>query len=120
MQETIREKARELGRLLSQTSEYQQLKQARRRLEGHEEARELVQRLSKSHQEVLGYLERGEEPPEDVRTRYEEAFQTAQGHPAYQSLVAAQENLDKIMQKINEEISRGVEAGDQSRIILPS
>jgi hypothetical protein len=38
----------------------------------------------------------------------------------YQALVAAQSNFDRVMSRINEEIARGIEAGAQSRIILPS
>lgn len=117
--ERIIEKAQELGRLLGQTSQYQELQQARRRLEGDEEAKERVERLSRSHQKIMSHLERGGQPPEDLREEYEQAFQAAQGHPAYQALVAAQENVDKVMQKINEEIAKGVEAGGESRIIIP-
>jgi hypothetical protein len=43
-----------------------------------------------------------------------------QASPVYQQLVAAQTNFDKILRRVNEEISRGMEAGAQSRIILPS
>jgi hypothetical protein len=38
----------------------------------------------------------------------------------YQGLVAAQSNFDRVMGRVNEEIARGIEAGEQSRIILPS
>lgn len=117
--EGIVEKAKELGRLVAQTSEYQALRQANRRLAEDEEARTLVQTLSQSHEKVLGHLERGEQPPEDVRKSYEEAFEKAQAHPAYQGLIAAQANFDKVMERINEEMAKGVETGDKSRIIIP-
>jgi cell fate (sporulation/competence/biofilm development) regulator YlbF (YheA/YmcA/DUF963 family) len=119
MKEAIVEKARELGRLMAQTQEYQALQQANRRLGEDEDAKDMVERLAKSQQEILSYLDQGEQPPQELRQKYETAFESAQGHPAYQSLVAAQANFDKVMQKINEEIAKGVEAGDKSRIIIP-
>jgi hypothetical protein len=35
-------------------------------------------------------------------------------------MVAAQSNFDKLLTRVNDEISRGMEMGAQSRIILPS
>ena len=35
-------------------------------------------------------------------------------------MIAAQSNFDRILTKVNEEISKGVELGATSRIILPS
>jgi hypothetical protein len=34
-------------------------------------------------------------------------------------LISAQANFDKVMQRINEEMAKGVDAGDKSRIIIP-
>jgi hypothetical protein len=38
--------------------------------------------------------------------------------PGYQALAAAQSNFDRLMMRVNEEIAKGIEAGEQSRIIL--
>ena len=46
------------------------------------------------------------------------SFGTLQASAAYQGLVAAQSNFDKLLQRVNEEIGKGIEAGSQSRIIL--
>ncbi len=37
----------------------------------------------------------------------------------YQSLISAQANFDKLMDKVNQSIGSGVKEGEQSRIILP-
>ena len=50
---------------------------------------------------------------------YEQKFGEVQSRMEYQSLVAAQSNFDKILARVNEEISKGMATAAQSRIILP-
>ena len=40
--------------------------------------------------------------------------------PAFQRLVAAQTNFEKVMYKVNETVTKGIEEGAQSRIIIAS
>jgi hypothetical protein len=40
--------------------------------------------------------------------------------PGYQALAGAQQGFDRLMLRVNEEIAKGIEAGEQSRIILSS
>ena len=65
-------------------------------------------------------LHAGREPADQVKIEYEQVFAQLQAMPVYQGMVAAQSNFDKLLARVNEEISRGMEAGAQSRIILPS
>lgn len=120
MFEMISEKAHDLGRQLSQTEEYRALRRAREAVDGD---RELVTRLNhllELEDQVSGAIQRGEAPEESVRSDYEQIFSEVQASPVYQQLVAAQSNFDKVLLRVNEEIARGMEAGAQSRIILPS
>jgi cell fate (sporulation/competence/biofilm development) regulator YlbF (YheA/YmcA/DUF963 family) len=114
------EKARDLGRLIGQTEEYKAMERARERFAGDKEAVEQVNKLSQMESDISKALQRNEEPDETQREAYEQAFSTLQGNAAYQAMIAAQSNFDRILTKVNEEISRGVELGAQSRIILPS
>jgi hypothetical protein len=41
-----------------------------------------------------------------------------QARPAFQRVIAAQANFEKIMHKVNETVSQGIQEGAQSRIIL--
>lgn len=120
MTEGIEERARELGRLIGQTDEYAALNRARQRLRDDEELRELLGGLEEVERELAQTLQSGKEPPEDLRQRYEEKATELQGNPGYQSLVAAQANLEKLLNKVNEAIGEGMEKGSSSRIILPS
>lgn len=114
------EKARELGRLIGQTDEFKALERARERFAGDKDAVERVNKLAKLEAEIARALQQDQEPDEATRAEYETAFGELQGQASYQSMVAAQSNFDRILQKVNEEISKGVELGASSRIILPS
>jgi cell fate (sporulation/competence/biofilm development) regulator YlbF (YheA/YmcA/DUF963 family) len=118
--DAIQEKAREVGRLLAQTSEYQALKRANDRLEEDREAAPLLGRLANLQDDFARTLRRGVEPAEEQQTEYEQLLEQVQTMSVYQGVVAAQSNFDRLMMRINEEIARGIEAGEQSRIILPS
>lgn len=120
MNEVMLEKAKEVGRLLGQTDEYKALQQARQRLNEDRETVELVNGLAELEQRLTAQLQQGETPPEEDRAAYEETFSKLQAGPRYQALVAAQSNFDKVLQKVNEQIGTGMEAGAKSSIILPS
>jgi cell fate (sporulation/competence/biofilm development) regulator YlbF (YheA/YmcA/DUF963 family) len=117
--EAIQEKARDVGRLISRTDEYQALKRANERLGDDRETVTLLNRLSDLQDRVTMALQRGQELTEEQQSEYETLIGELQGRSNYQSVVAAQENFDKLMMRVNEEIANGIEAGEQSRIILP-
>ncbi|HSJ10438.1 MAG TPA: YlbF family regulator [Longimicrobiales bacterium] len=120
MTDGMKERAQELGRLLGQSDEYKALARARQRLTEDTASVQSMTRLDALEREVSVALHSGEEPPEATKEEYERLFMELQSSAVYQGLVAAQSNFDKILARVNEEISRGMEAGSQSRIILPS
>lgn len=117
--DAIQEKAREVGRLIAQTDEYQALKRANARLSDDRDSVELVNRLGALDGEITEKLRRGEEPTEEQQEEYTTLAEKLQQQTVYQAIVAAQSNFDRLMMRVNEEIARGIEAGEQSRIILP-
>lgn len=118
--DSLNAKAEELGRLLSQSAEVQALQRANLRVADERDLNERLNRLAAIQRELLGGLDRGEPPPEESKQEYETLLSEVQGHPAYQALVAAQENFDKLMHRVNDAIARGMDAGTKSRIILPT
>jgi cell fate (sporulation/competence/biofilm development) regulator YlbF (YheA/YmcA/DUF963 family) len=118
--DTLNAKAEELGRLLSQSPEVQALQRANLRVADERELNERLNRLAAIQRELLGALDRGEPPPEELKQEYETILSEVQRHPAYQALVAAQENFDRLMHRVNDGIGRGIDAGTKSRIILPT
>ena len=115
----IQERAREVGRLIAQTEEYKALKRANERLSDDREAVTTINRLSELEGELATMLRAGRQPGEEQQQEYETLVETLQQMTVYQGVVAAQSIFDRLMERINEEIAQGIQAGDQSRIILP-
>lgn len=120
MTEGMTEKARDLGRLIGQSDEYKALDRARERFSSDKDAVERVNKLAQLEGEIAKALQQNQEPTEAEREVYESTFAELQGNASYQGMIAAQSNFDRILSKVNEEISKGVEMGATSRIILPS
>jgi cell fate (sporulation/competence/biofilm development) regulator YlbF (YheA/YmcA/DUF963 family) len=120
MHEGMLEKAREVGRLLGQTDEYKALQRARDRLNADREAVTMLNRLADLEREIATSLRDGDQPSEETQREYEEVASQLQSGPVYQGLVAAQSNFDRLLQKVNEQMGEGIEAGSKSSIIMPS
>lgn len=114
------EKAREVGRMVSQTDEYRALKRANDRLADDRETVAGINRLSQLQESIGRALQAGEEPTDEDREEFERVAGTVQTSPVYQAFEAARANFDRVMMRVDEEIAKGVEAGEQSRIILSS
>ena len=116
----IYDMARELGGALARTDEYQAL---RRAMDGADEDRELVElrnTIQALEERIEASMRAGKEVEDDVKKAYGEAAEELQGKAAFQRLIAAQTNFEKIMYKVNETVARGIEEGAQSRIIISS
>ena len=118
--DSFAEKARELGRSLGQTPEYQALDRAKTRALDDRELASALNRMGELERAIAQALRSGLEPPKQVQEEYEQRFTQLQASPVYQGLIAAQANFDKILARVNDHITAGIEAGSKSRIILPS
>jgi cell fate (sporulation/competence/biofilm development) regulator YlbF (YheA/YmcA/DUF963 family) len=118
--DAIQERARDVGRLIAQTDEYQALRRANQRVGEDRNTVSLLNQLSELQESLTESIRRGVEPTEQQANEYEHLLGELQSRSDYQAVVAAQANFDRLMMRVNEEIARGIEAGEQSRIILPS
>jgi cell fate (sporulation/competence/biofilm development) regulator YlbF (YheA/YmcA/DUF963 family) len=117
--QSIEERAREIGRLISFTDEYKAMKRANERLGEDREAVSLMGRIGDLEDAITNTLRAGGEVSQEIQEDYARVVEDIQQRDVYQSMVSAQANFERLMTRINEEIGRGIEAGDQSRIILP-
>jgi hypothetical protein len=62
-------------------------------------------------------IQRGERPTEEMEKDLDSLLGQVQSQSAYQRLVAAQENFDKLMARVNDWIVDGIEKGATSSII---
>ena len=113
----IADRAADLGRLVGQSDEYQALKRANDRLMEQTELRGMLERLRTLQLSVAEQLDRGIEPTADQQKEIDGLVGKVQADAAYQAVVAAQSNFDKLMMKVNEWILDGIKQGSSSRII---
>jgi cell fate (sporulation/competence/biofilm development) regulator YlbF (YheA/YmcA/DUF963 family) len=117
---TLEEKARDLGRFIGQSTEYQTLRRANDALGADREALEMLRRMEQLRLDAHKMLERGERPTEGMEKQLDTLLSQVQVSPTYQRLVVAQENFDKVMGNVNDWILQGIEKGAASPIITLS
>ncbi len=115
----MKEMARDLGKALARTEEYQTLKRTVSGTADDRELAELRTELEALERQIDAALKEGNEPTEEVKSGYEEALGRLQVSAGYQRLVSAQANFDKVLYKVNQTIQEGIAEGGESRIILP-
>ena len=113
----IEDKAKELGRLIGQSAEYQAVKRANDALGQDHAAVALLKQMEQLRMNAQQMLQRGERPTEEMEKQLDGLLGRVQGETVYQRLVAAQENFDKVMGKVNDWIVDGIERGATSSII---
>jgi cell fate (sporulation/competence/biofilm development) regulator YlbF (YheA/YmcA/DUF963 family) len=75
---------------------------------------ENIQQLAKKMEQQLAS---GQEPDETTAQGYEQAVRDLETSVAGQAYVVARANFEKVMSKVNQQISEGMEKGAQSSII---
>lgn len=115
----IFERAVEVGRLVSQTPEFRQLKSAHQEIGDDRDATSRINAMRELQTTMLEQIERGEEPPMESREKLENMGQELQSNSRYQALIASQANFDRLMEQIQESIGSGIRAGEESRIVIP-
>jgi cell fate (sporulation/competence/biofilm development) regulator YlbF (YheA/YmcA/DUF963 family) len=116
----LEEKAKELGRLIGQSSEYQALKRSSEALNDDREAVKLLQEMERLRGEAQQLIQRGENPTPEMEKQLDDMLEKIQTQPAYQRAVSSQENFDKIMLRVNQWIMDGMKKGSASPIITLS
>ena len=115
----VTEMAKDLGKALAQTEEYQALKQTVSGTADDRELAELRTELEGFERQIEAALRGGNEPTQELKTDYEGTVGRLQASAAYQRLVSAQANFDKVLFKVNQTIQEGITEGAESRIIMP-
>ena len=113
----IEDKAKDLGRLIGQSAEYQAVKRANEALGQDSAAVALLKQMEQLRVDAQQMIQRGERPTEQMEKDLDALLGQVQGQSVYQRLVAAQENFDKLMARVNDWIVDGIEKGATSSII---
>ncbi len=114
----IWEKAQELGRVIGQSNEYQALRRAEKELRGDPDTQQRLERISTLAKQVDTAMAQGQMPDEATTQDYEAAVRDLETSVIGQTYVVARSNFEKLMVKVNEQITAGMEKGATSSIIL--
>jgi cell fate (sporulation/competence/biofilm development) regulator YlbF (YheA/YmcA/DUF963 family) len=116
----LEEKAKELGRVIGQSPEYQAVKRSSEALNSDREAVTILQQMEKIRMDAQAMVQRGEQPTEEMEQQLDELLTKVQSNPVYQRAISAQENFDKVMYQVNNWIMDGMKKGATSSIITLS
>jgi cell fate (sporulation/competence/biofilm development) regulator YlbF (YheA/YmcA/DUF963 family) len=116
----LEEKAKELGRMIGQSPEYQALKRSSDALNEDKDAVTMLQQMEKLRGEAQQLIQRGENPTEDMERQLDDLLEKIQTQSTYQRAVTSQENFDKLMLRVNQWIMEGMKKGAASPIITLS
>jgi cell fate (sporulation/competence/biofilm development) regulator YlbF (YheA/YmcA/DUF963 family) len=114
----IEEKARDLGRLIGQSAEYQSLKRANEALAEDKGAVALLREMEQLRVDAQRMIAGGQRPTPEMEQQLDALLSKVQAQTVYQRLIVAQENFDKTMGKVNDWILEGIEKGAASPIIV--
>lgn len=111
------DKAQELGRLIGQTPECKALRRAEANLREDKKSQEMLETIQTHARTLEQTMATGQEPDEATAQAYEQAVRDLELSTAGQAYVAARANFEKVMVKVNQQISEGIEKGATSNII---
>jgi cell fate (sporulation/competence/biofilm development) regulator YlbF (YheA/YmcA/DUF963 family) len=113
----IWDKAQELGRHIGQSSEYQALKRAESILREDKETVTKLDQIQTLARQVDQAIAQGQMPDQTTADAYESAVRELETSSVGQAYVVARTNFEKLMAKVNQQISEGMEKGATSSII---
>lgn len=113
----IDEKALELGRLIGQSTEYQTLRRTEVALKNDTVTMAQLDAIQTLARQIDELVSQGKMPDEATTQSYEEAVRALEVSPVGQAYVVARANFDKLMAKVNQQMSQGIERGATSSII---
>jgi cell fate (sporulation/competence/biofilm development) regulator YlbF (YheA/YmcA/DUF963 family) len=113
----LEDKARELGRVIGQSPEYQAVKRSSEALNDDRDAVAILQQMEKIRVDAQQMIQRGEQPTPEMEQQLDELLSKVQTNAVYQRAISAQENFDKVMYQVNNWIMEGMKKGATSSII---
>ena len=113
----IWDKAQELGRLIGQSAEYQALRRAESSLREDKDTVAKLDQIQTIARKVDEIVASGQMPDEPTTEAYESAVRALETSQTGQAYVVARTNFEKLMGKVNQQISEGMERGATSSII---
>ncbi|MGH7561015.1 MAG: YlbF family regulator [Gemmatimonadales bacterium] len=116
----IDERAQELGRLIGQSPEYQALRRSERELQEDTETRTRLEKIDQLARQIDEQVTERKLPDQATVSDYEAAVRELETSSMGQAYVVARASYEKLMARVNQQMSLGIERGAASSIITLS
>ena len=103
--------------MIGQSAEYQALRRAEATLREDKETVAKLDQIQTLARQVDQIVSSGQMPDQVTAESYESAIRDLEMSPVGQAYVVARSNFEKLMTKVNQQISEGMEKGATSSII---
>jgi cell fate (sporulation/competence/biofilm development) regulator YlbF (YheA/YmcA/DUF963 family) len=113
----IWDKAQDLGRMIGQSAEYQALRRAEASLREDKDTVAKLDQIQSLARKVDQIVSQGQMPDQSTAEAYETAVRDLETSSVGQAYVVARANFEKLMSRVNQQISEGMEKGATSSII---
>ncbi|MEO8450537.1 MAG: YlbF family regulator [Gemmatimonadota bacterium] len=113
----IEDKALEVGRLIGQSPEYQALRRTETALRNDADTVAKLDKIQELARQIDKLVAAGTMPEDELTVSYETAVRDLELSAIGQAYVVARANFDKLMRKVNDQMSAGIDRGAQSSII---
>jgi cell fate (sporulation/competence/biofilm development) regulator YlbF (YheA/YmcA/DUF963 family) len=113
----IWDKAQDLGRMIGQSAEYQALRRAEASLREDKDTVAKLDQIQTLARKVDQVVSQGQMPDQATAEAYEVAVRDLETSTVGQAYVVARANFEKLMSRVNQQISEGMEKGATSSII---
>ena len=114
----IDDKAMDLGRLIGQANEYQAMRRAELALKEDTATVAQLDAIQTLARQIDQLVTQGQMPDDAMTQSYEDAVRALETSVVGQAYVVARANFDKLMTRVNQQISAGMEKGATSNIIM--
>ena len=106
---SLEKKAQELADAISESTEFEELKEAEGKIETSEEAQNIIQKFQSKQKQVQMMQQTGQEINEDLKTEMQSLQAEMQENEIISDLMDKQEEFNKIMEEVNNVLSTAIQ-----------
>lgn len=108
------EKAKELGRELKKTEEYQELERTNQQMKEDPAAQQLIQDVQEAQQRLQFSQQSGIQPTQEQIADFNQKRETLNTNITVRALMKAQEDFNSMMKQVNDAITEGMQGEDEA------
>ena len=105
---SVMEKARDLGKEIRTTEQYQELERVSENMQEDTEASQMIEQIQELQQQIQFAQQSGVQPSEDQIQQFNDLKEKMDSNLTIQAYAKAQNDFSQFMQEVNSAISEGI------------